>query len=113
VAIAIQCFVVQIHVHPEHYLVASESRDIGAVAHVAARRVDSLASEPADQKDGDSSTCIICQQLALAGAVLLPVAPTPRLPQPSLVGDAATERLIVEKRATSHSWQSRAPPLFL
>ena len=82
-AVAFQCIVVQSHVHGA---TGPAWRNQAAAAQPA---TDAIATR--DQvpnrvpKDDDPANCFICQQMALAGAALLPVSPAPILVAQDLI----------------------------
>lgn len=101
-AVFLQAFVVQTHVHVVPAPVAAIEL-AGATTHAASERASTARDAPA--------MCAICQTMAASGTALLGQAPTllintPRAEQPR-------ETPQVALRITSHSWQSRAPPTLL
>jgi hypothetical protein len=104
VAVFLQAFVVQTHVHAPgtvavvgHELnVANGSDD--SVPHVSASNSDQVAA-------------ILCQVLAGASAVTLPV-PTVAA-EAGRTTNAAIIALALAPRLHTHSWRSRAPPTIL
>jgi hypothetical protein len=106
-AIAVQCIVVQGHVHSAAQAEALAIADAGAAS--------SSDSKSKDQIPGDrgQSSCFICQQMALAGSAVLPVTPVVSVVQRELVAQPAAIDIVVVDASVSHSWRSRAPPISL
>ena len=101
IAIALQCFVVQTHVDfgPSSDLIAGAAHS-GAVL---TRDVGGKAPAP----------CIICQELALAGAFLHASPPVIALVEHALSLTAPAPSIAAAFDFPAHPWQSRAPPSFL
>ncbi len=110
-AIAFQCIVVQSHIHVPATL--------GSVPHVVAVGLDANASNRGDKgsgrapRDDDTANCFICQQMALAGAALLPVSAAPVLVALEQAAPTVAYHVAVLRTVRSHSWRSRAPPLLI
>jgi hypothetical protein len=98
-AFTVQSVVTQIHVH---------GTAVGDTASVASGKVQPGKLPPG----GDQSNCPICQAIVHAGAFTAPV--TAILPLPAFASFAVTAsvRIAYVAQASSHSWNSRAPPRF-
>lgn len=101
-AVFLQTFVVQTHVHVLPAQVAAVE-SAGATTHTASERASTARDAPV--------LCAICQTMATTGTALLGqaaalVIDTPHANQPREAPQVALQ-------ITSHSWQSRAPPTFL
>jgi len=109
-AIAFQCIVVPAHIHakPADLAVATPT----AVAAGIATQKAELPAKPRPVDDTQSH-CFICQQMALAGAAILPTTPAPILIERDLGEVAPTFEVAVVSRRPSHIWRSRAPPISL
>src|SRR6185295_3138785 len=83
-----------------------------AQAAAAADNVTQNAELPSKQRPADDtqSHCFICQQMALAGAAILPDSPTPILIQRDLSVAARAVEIATISLRPSHIWRSRAPP---
>lgn len=98
VAVFLQVFVVQTHVHGPAPFTAGIEQTGDAEQHVVTADEHQIA-------------CSLCQTLASSGAALSPN------PNAALAAERDTAvailALTLAPRAHSHSWQSRAPPEFL
>ncbi len=115
-AIAIHCFVVQVHVHawvaPLSAPVQVADIDLGQEhASDGAEHASHPAGVPA-HKHGGQQNCYLCQT-ALAGAAILASAPSLNVVEPNFVANAIFARLAAVQAPRSHNWQSRAPPFQL
>jgi hypothetical protein len=110
-AIAFQCIIVPAHIHTKSADQAVVSAAAAATADNAAQKTDpSSKQRPADDTQ---SHCFICQQMALAGAAILPAAPAPILIQRDLSEAAPALEIALVSLSPSHIWRSRAPPTSL
>lgn len=109
-AIAIQCFVVQTHVHswaaPLSLNIQVVDLDDGAGARAA------LGSDRAPTRHGGQQHCYLCQT-ALAGAAILSSAPPLGFVERHFLANVAFSSNVAARSPLSHNWQSRAPPLQL
>mgnify|MGYP001240489094 CR=1 FL=1 len=101
-AVFLQAFVVQTHVHVVPAPVAAVEV-AGATTHAASERASTARDAPA--------LCVICQTMATSGTALLGHAAA--LIIDTAHADQPREAAQVALQITSHSWQSRAPPTFL
>lgn len=114
-AIAIQCLVVQVHVHSwsaSAPLLGVQTVDGDAGQGPAASPIGQ-ASDPAPapaHRHGGQQACFICQT-ALAGAAILASAPPLSFLERAVLANAAIPGGIAAIARRSHNWQSRAPPL--
>ncbi len=102
-AFLLQIFIVQTHVH----FPTSETAGIGH----AASAVPSAALHQT-KKTGDTHTthCPWCQAVLASGSYLPPVAPPVDLPVAFRLLDPIVLNTSAVAIASSHAWQSRAPP---
>ena len=108
-AVAFQCIVVQSHVHGA---TGPAWREQAAAAQPATNPIASRDQGPSRvPKDDDPANCFICQQMALAGAALLPVSPAPILVAQDIATPTAAYHFAALRSIRSHAWRSRAPPL--
>lgn len=101
VAVFLQAFVVQTHIHAPVMPIATQSGDVThehVTAHASAVNQHQLA-------------CVICQTLATNGVATLANTATILVAQQTTA--AATLALAIAPRVHTHSWQSRAPPSIL
>ena len=121
-AIAFQCIVLQSHVHVGAAPAWSQtvSADGGAVAASSAARSIAVArtqSGDVDTRHGPSPAgpagCFICQQMAMAGAAVLPLSPAPVIAQQTAIMVMAMAEVAALRPRASHDWRSRAPPIRL
>jgi hypothetical protein len=115
-AIAIQCFVVQVHVHawaaPLSAPVYAVDLDLGHDHDSAdAEHASHVPGVPA-HKHGGQQNCYLCQT-ALAGAAILSTAPSLNVVERNFVVNAIATRFVAVSAPRSHNWQSRAPPFQL
>ena len=106
-AIAIQCFVVQTHVHGAANWTAANLQAIAA-----AEPGDNSRGAPASPLNHDSGgDCYLCQS-AVAGTAVLSSLPTlPSIQLNFIAVGAAIVRAAPLLALRSHTWRSRAPPL--
>ena len=112
-AIAIQCFVVQTHVHP--WATPLSPSILIAYAddgHEQYRARADQGSDPAPTRHDSQKNCYLCQT-ALAGATILSSAPSLSCVERNFVANAAFSSVVAARSPRSHNWQSRAPPLQL
>ena len=113
-AIAIQCFLVQTHVHagPERLSANAPIVEIG-VRYAGAmfdHPEELIHHGPIPPNHGQSSACYLCQS-ALGGAAVLSYPPTVALIANNVIANAtAIDRRAPVRALRSHAWQSRAPP---
>ena len=102
VALLFQGFVTQTHGHPgvDRAWAATES------ARTAPAVADSRKDTPA------APACPLCEERALFGAYLLGGAVTIAAPVAAVYHYAPASLPRLELSASSHAWQSRAPPIF-
>lgn len=103
-AVFLQAFVVQTHVHGLPTAAFSQTFELPADAADGSH-------EQASAGGNHQSACAICQALAAAGAAALPDAAF--LTATNHGGELAKLALALAPLAPAHSWQSRAPPSFL
>jgi hypothetical protein len=101
-AVFLQAFVVQTHVHAYTAPVSARFELPAHAAHDSSEQVSA---------DSHQTICVVCQALATAGAATLTSATT--LAAVEHVTEAALLALSLAPQLHSHSWQSRAPPSFL
>ncbi|MEQ1781810.1 MAG: hypothetical protein ABMA14_10645 [Hyphomonadaceae bacterium] len=104
-AILFQLLFIQTHVHP------ASLEQFASVAQGSAVSVE-LAG-PAKHKlpsDGSRGECFICQQMALAGSVILPDLTEPVLLRRETDAVPVLAVVAAVRPLASHSWRSRGPP---
>lgn len=99
-AIFLQAFVVQTHIHTPVMAVAASVDADGSAVH-----------EHATTASDHQRVCAICQVLASSGSATLPS--TAVLAVAKLTSLAAGVALATAPRVHTHSWRSRAPPSIL
>jgi hypothetical protein len=116
-AIAFQCIVVQSHVHigVQPTWAHQVSFDQGAVpssdhASIALKGDADTRHAPVP---ADPAGCFICQQMAMAGAALVPATPTPIVIQLAAIVHTLMAEVATPRPRASHDWRSRAPPIRL
>ena len=107
VAIAIQSFVVQTHIHR-----AGEQSIISFLSFDQATKAAPTGKRPVDKfpDSDDPSNCPICQEFHASGAFVAPTAAVLALPFYIHLSLIVFREPTVAIRVLSHSWQDRAPP---
>jgi hypothetical protein len=113
-ALAIQSFIVQTHIHRQilaaaHGAVLTAFADLGSPAGAALEQ----PSSPRDQLpgDGDPTNCPLCQSFAHSGQFVHGGAVLAYIPAWVSVHFIVAQDLLPALFAASHSWYGRAPPL--
>lgn len=101
VALAFQCFIVQPHVDG----IASAAPSFETIVAAA-------QATPLNAANDQSAPCLICRELATAGAFLGAAPPALALLEHTIALRIAPPRAPAAPIVSAHSWQSRAPPLF-
>ena len=114
-ALAIQSFVVQTHIHRQ-ILAAANSGILTAVADdlgLSAGAALEQPSSPRDQLpgDGDPTNCPLCQSFAHSGQFVHGGAVLAYIPAWVSVDFIVAQDLLPTLFAASHNWYGRAPPL--
>lgn len=99
-AIFLQAFVVQTHIHTPVMAISAGLDDDGGAVH-----------EHAASASDHQRVCVICQVLSSSGSATLPS--TAVLAVAKLTSLAAGVALAMAPRVHTHSWRSRAPPSIL
>lgn len=113
-ALAIQCFVVQTHVHitPAQW---AQFEQAWLAEHAAAGDQATVTHHqpPKDRYPAkeDPANCPLCRELALAGHFVMPVAAVVVLPVTVDVHPVSVAVTAVAVRAPCHDWRGRAPPI--
>ncbi len=112
-AIAINCFVVQVHVHTQNVPLAAHVQtidlDVGPDHwHADADHASHPAGVPA-HKHGGQQTCYLCQT-ALASSAILSSALAVSFVERNFLENVVVAILVPTHAPRSHAWQSRAPP---
>lgn len=105
IAIAVQCIVVQSHVH----LTSAQSANDIAFVPFAGTSQDKSANKPKPPVPA-SQVCFLCQQAAMTDLSLPPVSPAPILIKRVEEARATAIELALVLPQVSHSWRSRGPP---
>jgi hypothetical protein len=105
IAVAVQCIVVQSHVHLTS---AQAANDIAFVTFVGTSQDKSAdkSKPPAPA----SRSCFLCQQAAMTGLSLPPVSPAPIQTKRVEGAQPTAIELALVLPQVSHSWRSRGPP---
>lgn len=103
-AILIQCVVVQGHID------IPASRLSAAVVATSAPAAPAAAVDEQQKPGNLLGGCLICQQVALAGGIVLGVSATLPLAQAGAFRMVAIQWATILRHPRSHAWQSRAPP---
>jgi hypothetical protein len=115
-AIAFQCIVVQSHIHvgatPAWTPLASAHVSVGPSNEAPLARPGDVGTRHAPLP-ADPAGCFICQQIAMAGAAVLPATPTPVVVELASIVHLAMIEVAAPRPRASHDWRSRAPPIRL
>jgi hypothetical protein len=111
VALAIQSFVVQTHIHRAQTaaIVAVETSAAGAAASDN-RRADIPAPVDRYPPGGDPANCPLCQEFAHAALILHSSVDPVILPERTAVVIAAISKPAHYRNSDSYNWRGRAPP---
>jgi len=116
-AVALQSFVVQTHIHMVQGSGGIQTMSIVTAArHIAAVAAVPVASQAATPRDKypineDPSNCPLCQEIAHSGPFVQSAAPLLALPSSVAAHFILFSEALPSFFAVSHSWQGRAPPL--
>ena len=106
IAIAVQCIVVQSHVH----LTSAQAANNIAFVPFAGTSQDKSADKSKPPAP-TSQVCFLCQQAAMTDLSLPPVSPAPILPKRVEEAEPTAIELALVLPQVSHSWRSRGPPI--
>jgi hypothetical protein len=115
-AIALQSFVVQTHIHMPQRSGGIQTVSIATVArHAAAIAATPAASKEATPRDKypineDPSNCPLCQEIAHSGQFVQSAAALAAIPASVSVHFIIFSEALPSFFAVSHSWHGRAPP---
>lgn len=104
-AILCQLLLVQTHVHPapvDHFVSVAQG------AAISGEHADAVKHKL--PSDGSKTECFICQQMALAGSVILPDLIQPVLIRRETDAQPVFSAVAVVRPLASHDWRSRGPP---
>ena len=114
VALALQSFVVQTHIHIPHVSGSVQTVSLIALATGAVVDSDSFSQTQAPRDKypitEDPSNCPLCQAFAYSGQFLHSASFLATLPFPVTVSFVIFREIAPALFAASHSWQVRAPP---
>jgi len=114
IALALQSFVVQTHIHIPH--ASGSLQTVSLIALATGAVVDTDSSDqtqaPRDKYPitEDPSNCPLCQAFAYSGQFLHSVSFLATLPFPVTVRFVVFREIAPALFAASHNWQVRAPP---
>ncbi len=115
VALALQSFVVQTHIH-----IPRATGSLQTVSLIALATGAVVDSDPSDQTQAprdkypiteDPSNCPLCQAFAYSGQFIHSVSFLATLPFPVTVSFVIFREIAPARFAASHNWRGRAPPL--
>src|SRR5258706_6818065 len=114
-AVALQCFVVQTHIHMPQRSGNIQTVSIATIArHVAAIAVPAAVKTamPRDRYpiNEDPSNCPLCQEIAHSGQYLQSAAVLAAIPASVSVHFIPVSEALPSFFAVSHNWRGRAPP---
>ena len=115
-AVALQSFVVQTHIHMRQGSGAIQTMSIVTAArHIAAVAPVGEASQAATPRDKypineDPSNCPLCQEIAHSGPFVQSAVALAALPSSVAVHFILFSEALPSFFAVSHSWRGRAPP---
>ena len=114
-AVALQSFVVQTHIHMGQGSGIQTISIITAAKHIGAFSAPAAAPNDATPRDKypiteDPSNCPLCQEIAHSGQFLHSAAALAAIPASVSVHFIIFSEALPSFFAVSHSWHSRAPP---
>ena len=113
-AVALQSFVVQTHIHIQQPTVSAHS--LGLIALAAASGPEAAsgkAQAPVDKYplNRDPANCPLCKELTHSGVYVSSTSVLATLPFPATVNFIVFREIAPSRFAASHTWRGRAPPL--
>jgi hypothetical protein len=115
-AVALQSFVVQTHIHVQQPAVRAQA--VGLITLAAASVADSTivsgqAGAPVDNYpiNRDPANCPLCKELTHSGQYVSSASVLATLPFPATVNFIVFREIAPTLFAASHTWRGRAPPL--
>jgi hypothetical protein len=113
-AVALQSFVVQTHIHVQQPGVHTQA--LGLVTLAAASVSDSASSQAGVPTDNypinrDPANCPLCKELTHSGQYVSSASVLTTLPFPVTVNLIVFREIAPTLFAASHTWRGRAPPL--
>jgi hypothetical protein len=115
-AVALQSFVVQTHIHVQQPAVRAHA--LGLITLAAASVADSevasgQAGAPVDNYpiNRDPANCPLCKELTHSGQYVSSASVLATLPFPATVNFIVFREIAPTLFAASHTWRGRAPPL--
>ena len=115
-AVALQSFVVQTHIHVQQPAVRAHT--VGLITLAAAAVADSelasaQAGAPVDKYpiNRDPANCPLCKELTHSGQYVSSASVLATLPFPATVNFIVFREIAPSRFAASHTWRGRAPPL--
>ena len=115
-AVALQSFVVQTHIHMPQGGGSIQTVSIATIARhvaaIAAASADSHAAAPRDKYpiNEDPSNCPLCQEIAHSGQFVQSAAALAAVPASVSVHYIIFDEALPSFFAVSHNWRGRAPP---
>ena len=113
-AVALQSFVVQTHIHVQQP--AAHTQALGLITLAAASVNDSVSSQAGVPTDNypinrDPANCPLCKELTHSGQYVSSASVLTTLPFPVTVNLIVFREIAPTLFAASHTWRGRAPPL--
>ena len=115
-AVALQSFVVQTHIHVQQPAVRAQA--LGLITLAAASVADSEvaaaeAAVPVDKYpiNRDPANCPLCKEHTHSGVYVSSTSVLATLPFPAAVNFIVFREIAPSRFAASHNWRGRAPPL--
>ena len=112
-AVALQSFVVQTHIHVQQPAVRAQALGLTTLAASVSDSVSSQAGAPVDNYPihRDPANCPLCKELTHSGQYVSSASVLATLPYPVTVNFIVFREIAPSLFAASHTWRGRAPPL--
>jgi len=116
VAVTLQSFVVQTHIHVQQPAVRAQSLGLITLAAASIADTELAAAEagaPVDKYpiNRDPANCPLCKELTHSGVYVSSASVLATLPFPATVNFIVFREIAPSLFAASHTWRGRAPPL--
>lgn len=115
-AVALQSFVVQTHIHIPQTVVRAHSAaliTVAAATVAGSERAAAQTKAPVDKYplNRDPANCPVCKELTHSGVYVSSASVLATLPFPATVNFIIFREIAPSLFAASHTWRGRAPPL--
>jgi hypothetical protein len=114
-AVALQSFVVQTHIHIQQPVVQAQAVrlvTLAAASVAGSEHAATQAKAPVDKYpiNRDPANCPLCKELTHSGVFVSSASVLATLPFPATVNFIVFREIAPSRFAASHTWRGRAPP---